>query len=242
MALSSKKIASSNFLEILNYAIEGNDLIEEQENIIDEKFALEREYANELAQVKDSLEEEQTTKESLEETFTLELSRVKEYHDRELVVANSFKFKNDELEVAYAKLVEDFKHLENGSRVVKRELIKLTESHEKLKASYSKDLSKLPSPLALNDDACSTNSISCEASILEENVELKAQLALLTSNYGKLEESHVKLSSSHEDLLVSHGRPKLAHEAIVSKVTSSGPHVDISTISTPNIILPCASP
>src|SRR3954470_15620441 len=28
----------------------------------------------------------------------------------------------------------------------------------------------------------------------------------------------------------------------MSKVTSSGPHVDISTISTPNVILPCASP
>src|SRR4051812_29428495 len=62
------------------------------------------------------------------------------------------------------------------------------------------------------------------------------------SNYGKLEESHVKLLSSHEDLLVSHGTLKLAHEAIVSKVTSSGPHVDISTTSTPNVIFPCASP
>src|SRR3954464_9022062 len=239
-ALYKNKLASYNLLEILNYAIEGNDLIEEQENIIDEKFALEREYANELAQVKDSLEEEQTTKESLEETFTLELSRVKEYHDRELAVANSFKIKNDELEVAYAKLVEDFEHLKNGSRVIKGELIKLTESHEQLKASCSKELDKLPSPLANSNDACATNSISCEASILKENVELKAQLALLTSNYGKLEESHVKLSSSHEDLPVSHGRLKLAHEAIVSKVTSSGPHVDISTTSTPNII--CASP
>ena len=108
--------------------------------------------------------------------------------------------------------------------------------------SYYKELSKLPSPLALIDDACATNSISCKASILKENVELKAQLALLTSNYGKLEESHAKLSSSHEDLLVSHGRLRLAHEAIVSKVTSSGPHVDISTKSTPNAILPCASP
>ena len=28
----------------------------------------------------------------------------------------------------------------------------------------------------------------------------------------------------------------------MSKVTSSGPHVDINTISTPNIIFPCASP
>jgi len=154
----------------LNCAIEGNDLIEEQEILTDEKFALEHEYANEVAQLKDSLEEEQTTKESLEETFTLELSRVKEYHDRELAVANSFKIKNDELEVAYAKLLEDFEHLKNGSRVIKGDLIKLTESHEQLKASYSKELAKFPSPLANSNDACATNSISCEASILKENV------------------------------------------------------------------------
>ena len=59
---------------------------------------------------------------------------------------------------------------------------------------------------AKNDDACATNSIFCEASILKENVELKAQLELVTRNYDKLEETHEKLSSSHEDLLVSHGR------------------------------------
>ena len=100
----------------------------------------------------------------------------------------------------------------------------------------------MPSCLLLwlyNDDACDTNSISCEASILKENVELKAQLELLTKKYGKLEESHEKLSSSHEDLLVSHNVLKLAHEAKVSKLV---PHVEISTTSTQYAIFPCASP
>jgi hypothetical protein len=100
----------------------------------------------------------------------------------------------------------------------------------------------LPSPIAINDDACATNSTSCEASILKENVELRAQLELLNSNYGILEESHGKLSSSHDELLVSHEKLKLAHEAIMSKVTPScEPHVDTSTNSQ-NAILPCASP
>ena len=99
----------------------------------------------------------------------------------------------------------------------------------------------MSSPI-INDDACATNSTSCEASILKENVELRAQLELLTSNYGKLEASHEKLSSSHENLLVSHDRLKLAHEAILTKVTSCESHVDVSTISTQNAILPCASP
>jgi hypothetical protein len=48
-------------------------------------------------------------------------------------------------------------------------------------------------------------------------------------------------SFSHEDLLASHDKLKLAHEAIMSKVTSSEPHVDIFTIFQ-NAILPCASP
>ena len=97
----------------------------------------------------------------------------------------------------------------------------------------------MPSPRAIIDDACATNSISCEASILKENVELKAQLDLLTSNYGKLEESHGKLSSSHEDLLASHDRLKLAHEAIITKVKSCEPHVDISTIFSKCYIAMC---
>jgi hypothetical protein len=89
----------------------------------------------------------------------------------------------------------------------------------------------LPSSLFNSDDTCATNSTSCEASILKENVELRAQLDLLTSNYEKLEEKHGKLSSSHENLLASHDRLKLAHETIMSKVTSSEPHMDICTTS-----------
>jgi hypothetical protein len=99
----------------------------------------------------------------------------------------------------------------------------------------------LPSPLSISNDACATTSTSCEPSILKKNVELRAQLDLLTSNYGKLEENHGKLSSSHEDLLASHDSLKLAREAIISKVISSEPHVDICTTSQ-NAILPCASP
>ena len=74
----------------------------------------------------------------------------------------------------------------------------------------------MPSPLVVIDDACATNSITCEASILKENVELRAQLEVLSSNYGKLEESQEKLSSSHNDLLVSHNVLKIAHESMIA--------------------------
>ena len=103
--------------------------IEEHEVTIDKMEGHERDYANEIADLRQALELEQTTKESLEETFALELYRVRESRDRALEVANDFETKNEELEVARAKLLEDFEHLENGSRVIKSELIKLIESH-----------------------------------------------------------------------------------------------------------------
>ena len=120
-------------------------------------------------------------------------------------------------------------------------LAHLNKSHDQLQAQLIKELPTC-SPIAINVDACATNWISCEASILKENVELRAQLKLLTSNYEILEESHGKLSSSHEDLLVSHDKLKLAHEAISTKVISSETHVDNGTTSTKNATMPCASP
>src|SRR5665811_2092201 len=109
-------------------------------------------------------------------------------------------------------------------------------------ARLNDEFAKLSYSISNANDACATNSTSCEAYILKENVELRAQLELLTSKYGKLEESHEKLSSSNEDLLASHARLKLAHEAITTKVTSCEPHVDKGTTSTNNAILSCASP
>ena len=100
----------------------------------------------------------------------------------------------------------------------------------------------MPSPLAIIDDACAINSTSSEASILKENVELRAQLELLSRKYEKLEENHVKLTSSHDDLLVSHNVLKIAHEVMIIKVTFNESHVDTSTNSSQNAILLCASP
>ena len=118
-ALGKNKNAYYNFFEIMTCAIESTKLIKEHDKKIDKMEALEREYANDIASVKEALEEEQTTKESLEETFALELSRVKETHDREIEVANGLRIKNDKLVFGHAKLLEDFEHLKNGSRALR---------------------------------------------------------------------------------------------------------------------------
>ncbi|KAE8811277.1 hypothetical protein D1007_11637 [Hordeum vulgare] len=148
-SLYKNKLACSNFLEIMSIATKGKKYIEELEAHLEEHEATikimeghERDYANETAELSQALENEQTTKESLEETFALELSRLKESHDRALEVANDFRTKNDKLEVAHAKLLEDNEHLENGSRAIKSSLIELTKSHARLEASYAKELAK----------------------------------------------------------------------------------------------------
>ncbi|KAE8791389.1 hypothetical protein D1007_34219 [Hordeum vulgare] len=153
-SLYKNKHACSNFMEIMDIATEGKKYIQELEDHLEEHDATiermedhERDYANEIAELSQALENEQTTKESLEETFALELSRLKESHDRDLEVANDFRTKNDKLEVAHAKLLEDYEHLENGSRAIKSSLIELTKSRAQFEVSYAKELAKLPSPL-----------------------------------------------------------------------------------------------
>jgi hypothetical protein len=72
-SLCKSEIACSKFVEILIFAIESQKLIEMHENTILKMGALELEYADEIGSLKDELEEEETTKESLEETFSLEI-------------------------------------------------------------------------------------------------------------------------------------------------------------------------
>ncbi|KAE8772105.1 hypothetical protein D1007_55947 [Hordeum vulgare] len=132
-SIFKNKLACSNFMEIMSIATEGKKYIEELEAHLKEHEASvetmevhERDYANEIAELSQALENEQTTNQSLKETFALELSRLKESHDRALEVANDFTTKKDKLEVAHAKLFEDYEHLENSSRVIKSSLIELT--------------------------------------------------------------------------------------------------------------------
>jgi septal ring factor EnvC (AmiA/AmiB activator) len=56
----------------------------------------------------------------------------------------------------------------------------IEESHNEIISKLTKErdlaLAKLSSPIAHDNDACATNSTSCESSILEENVELRVNL------------------------------------------------------------------
>ncbi|KAE8798389.1 hypothetical protein D1007_26249 [Hordeum vulgare] len=112
-SLYKNKLACSNFMEIMSIAIEGKKYIDELEAHLEEHEATIEsmeshgcDYADEIVELSQDLENEQTIKESLEETFALELSRLEESHDRALEVANDCRTKNERTNVRRRIMVE----------------------------------------------------------------------------------------------------------------------------------------
>ena len=249
-ALPSNNSAQANLFEIMSTLIERGETIEALKASLEEKGKIERDDAMEKATLEDALEEEQETRASLEE----KLENIEESHDaiiaklieeRDHAISKYKMLKKEKVEfgVGNARLIEDIERRDKAQKALEREHSLLILSHDQLQTQLSKnDELVMPSSIPNVNDACATNSISCEASMSKENVELRAQLELLTSKYEKLEASHEKLSSSNDDLLASYASLKLAHEAITTKVTSCEPHVDNGTTLSKNAILPCASP
>ena len=130
-------------------------------------------------------------------TYSFTSKQKSEQLEHELAMAHQclsdLRSLKEEIEVTHCKLKEDFEHLDLDYKKVKGELTKLSKSHEEFQATHAESLASTCYS-HIDNDACATNSILCEASILKENVDLRTQLDLLTRNYGKLGESHKKLS------------------------------------------------
>ncbi|KAE8790474.1 hypothetical protein D1007_35245 [Hordeum vulgare] len=205
---------------------------------LDEDGIMMKELVHELFTLFD-LKESTTT--SIPDCLHTSASSISQGNDMSHQACRDLRSSKGEIEVAHDKLKKDFEVLLLECNNVKAELIKTSKIYEELQSTHEKSLFATYSSHVV-DDTCTSNPISFEVSTLKENVELRAQLDLLTSNYGKLEENHVILTSSHADLLTSHKVQKLAHEAIITKVTSSETHVDNGTTSSQSTIFPYASP
>jgi hypothetical protein len=103
--------------------------------------------------------------------------------DRSLLLSQELDASKKELEVAHASLTKDLEHIENASKLVKCELIKLRENHDQLRVTYNEALGTMKDPIVVNDIACATNSTIDQALLVEENKKLKELLS--TSNKGK---------------------------------------------------------
>src|SRR3954464_6164566 len=120
-----------------------------------------------------NLLEVETMKVSLEKTVTsheIDFVKVNDALELSLEIKHDLLDKISKLKVAHGELGEEYKLLEKSHKLIKGELITLTESYNQLKASTLKTLATF-SP----NDACASNSIDY-ASLLVENKKLKEQL------------------------------------------------------------------
>ncbi|KAK1649143.1 hypothetical protein QYE76_066948 [Lolium multiflorum] len=176
--LCKDQIASSHFFEILTTAIESQKLIWMHENTIDKMGALEREYANDVASLKNDLEEEQDTVASLEEQLeTLEVSqneifsKLTKERDHAKAQLKLLKNENSKVGVGHDKLVKDLDDLDKAHKALESEHSILTKSHEQLQASYLKE-----------------HAINPSKEIFSELDEINAQYLIFTGTFQSTEE------------------------------------------------------
>ena len=166
-ALRKNANASTTFINIMSIVDESKNVIDEYEDTIEKMEAHARDYANDIADFSIALEEEQSRRSTLEETLmnleetnNLEMSKLRKDHDHAQALAKIIKTKNSELVVENVRLLENNEKLEKELKALEGSLANLTKSHDQLQAQMLKELPTC-SPIAINDDACATNSTSC---------------------------------------------------------------------------------
>jgi hypothetical protein len=109
------------------------------------------------------------------------------------------------------------------------ELKALNEEHKKHKHSHTSSIGKHEN--LEKEHACATNVSSCVDPLEKENVNLKAQLEVLTSKLVKMQEDYEMLKCSHENLQDAHVMLQVSHEVVVTSVKHFQPPTQKCTCS-----------
>ena len=169
-SLKGKALAKFQFL--MDTIVERNETIEELENLITEdkrRFQL----------LEQELTEEKIKTASLAlsiETYQLDHVKNLDNLEKSLGVIQELNASKEELKVANASLTKDIELLEGASKSIKIELVNLSEKNEQLRTHHLKTLATPSAPIVVDMNACATNSLIKQASLVEENKRLKAQL------------------------------------------------------------------
>jgi hypothetical protein len=109
---------------------------------------------------------------------TYQLDRIKDMDtlDKTLTMAKELDASKKELEVAHACLTKDLEHLERDNKLVKDELNRLSKKYEELQAIHEEVQGSSSMPINVENIACDTNYSLDQATLIEENAKLKAQL------------------------------------------------------------------
>jgi len=173
----------THFETLLSRLNEAQELLEEKEDTIYEMEGRERDAADEIASISQALEEEQNKRVALmesassrEESLNLTFSSLTKERDHALAQVKLLKIEKVDFGVVHSKLSEDHENLDKAHKALESKLSILTKSCEQLRTQLTIEEVKA-SQLKMIEASCLSNPSCDHASIVEENVRLKAELA-----------------------------------------------------------------
>ena len=103
--------------------------LSEAQDLIEVKEGLEREAADEIASLSQSLQDEQNLRVSVEdhmvallESHNLSIAKLIKEHDHARAMVNVLKTEKAEFDVGHARLLEDLENLDKAHKALKREV------------------------------------------------------------------------------------------------------------------------
>ena len=180
------------------------------------KKASKKDQVKEIAQVDDHGEHDV----EFEDNYNLDHLN----HKDKFIILNIVE-KNDELEEENEKQEQLLQKQEKFLLSKIEELKASNERYEKLSIEH----------------ALVTNSYSSVSQLEKDNIELKARLDELSSQYNVLQANHVHLKCSHEKLVESHIMLEVAHEIVITSVKSSQPLTHTLTCTPSQLNTPCTN-
>jgi hypothetical protein len=164
---------------LLEQLEETNSLVDQKEEIISGMANREVDYANEIADFSIALEKEQTRRRSLEEalsnseeSYAIDMSRVKKDHEHALATSKVYKNEKLELGIDHARLEKENKRLDEELKTLKESFAKLEKSHDQFLGQQVKEVIA-----STSNEIIAKSIICCEhANLVEENAKLKSQL------------------------------------------------------------------
>src|SRR6187401_2625932 len=164
-----------HFVALLEQLGEANDMIESHEETITKMEGHSRDYADEISDLSNALEEERGLRLALEESHNDGHAKLKKDLDHALVVSRVLNSDKAKLVVDHAKLKEEFDILDKAHKALKGMHATLKESHDQLQVSLTKEKAIFPR-MVLIDNANATTPCCEHVHLVEESAELKKQL------------------------------------------------------------------
>jgi len=167
--------SKKHFVALLEQLGEANDMIEAHEETISKMEGHSRDYADEISDLSNALEEERGHRLALEESHNDDHAKLKKDLDHAIVVSRVLKSEKAELGVGHARLKEEFDLLDKAHKALKSVHASLKESHDQLQVKLTKEKATFPH-MVLIDNANATNPCCEHVHLVEENAKLKEQL------------------------------------------------------------------